>query len=94
MEKLAAHFAESGLPIEDFIVIMKAGDHRLKPDGLHTGKGRGGDWNREWEEFSKEFPARNTREHQDRIKDKLEEMKKRYKVDEKTILLPPKTKTR
>ena len=82
------YFLDSGLKIKDFIIIMRVADHRLKPDGVHTGKGRGGRWNEEWNKFMKKYPAKNTKEHQGRVKNKLEEMKKKYKIDEKTLLLP------
>ena len=68
------YFLDCGLKIEEFIMIMRAADHRLKPDGWHTGEGRGGDWNREWEDFIKQYPAKNTPEHQKRVKDKLKQM--------------------
>jgi hypothetical protein len=68
------YFLDCGLKIEEFIMIMRAADHRLKPDGWHTGEGRGGDWNREWEDFIKQYPAMNTPEHQERVRDKLKQM--------------------
>jgi hypothetical protein len=94
VKKHAEYFMECGLSIEEYVVILKAGDHRLKgedgqPGGLHTGKGRGGDWNREWDEFVKEWPKPDdSREHKGRIRNKLEDMKKRYRIDEKAILSP------
>jgi hypothetical protein len=71
------YFLDCGLKIEEFIMIMRAADHRLKPDGWHTGQGRGGDWNREWDEFIEKYPAKNTPEHQKRVTDKLEQMIKK-----------------
>ncbi len=44
-KKFVNYFLDCGLKIDEFIMIMRAADHRLKPDGLHTGKGLGGDWN-------------------------------------------------
>jgi len=73
---------------------MTAAHHRLKgeegePGGVHTGKGRGGDWNSEWKKFIRQWPdPDNSKEHQGRIREKLEDMKKRYGIDEKTILSP------
>jgi hypothetical protein len=77
---------ECGLTLDNYITIMTAAEHRLKgeegkPGGVHTGKGRGGDWNREWKEFIEEWPnPDNSKKHQDRIKEKLEDMKKRYGI--------------
>lgn len=68
------YFLDCGLKIEEFIMIMRAADHRLKPDGWHAGEGRGGDWNREWEDFIEQYPAKNTPEHQKRVRDKLKQM--------------------
>jgi hypothetical protein len=92
IKKLAKYFADCGLHVEDFIRILRASDHRLKDKGLHTGKGRGGDWNREWEKFADQYPAKNTKKHQDRIERKLQEMEKKYGVDNKGYLLPPRHK--
>ena len=76
-QEFIKYFLDCGLKIEDFIMIMRAADHRLKPDGLHTGKGRGGDWNKEWRQFIREYPAQNTPEHQERVMNKFEEMVKK-----------------
>ena len=43
-KKFIKYFMDCGLNIEEFVIIMRVADHRLKPDGLHTGKGRGGAW--------------------------------------------------
>jgi hypothetical protein len=94
VKQFARYFKECGIPIDEFQIIMRAADHRLKPDGLHTGKGRGGDWNAEWDKFIKDWPdSDNSPKHQERIHDKLEEMKKRYRIDEKTILSPGKSRS-
>ena len=92
--KFVNYFLDCGLKIDEFIMIMRAADHRLKPDGLHTGKGLGGDWNREWDEFIDRYPADNSPEHQERIRNKLGEMVKKYGIDKKILLSPPKTKGR
>jgi Predicted lipoprotein of unknown function (DUF2380) len=86
--KFVNYFLDCGLRIDDFMIIMRLADHRLKPDGLHTGKGKGGDWNRDWEEFIDKHPPENTREHQERIKNKLNEMVKKYGIDKKSVLSP------
>ena len=97
IKKHARYFMECGLSIEDYVVILRAGDHRLKgeegqPGGVHTGEGRGGDWNREWDEFIDQWPIPDdSDEHQERILEQLKDMKKRYRIDEKAILSPGKT---
>jgi hypothetical protein len=88
------YFLDCELDIEDFVIIMRAADHRLKPGGLHTGKGRGGDWNTEWEQFIKENPLTYTPKDAVRVKRKLEEMKQEYAIDEKNLLSPPRPKRR
>jgi len=80
------YFLDCGLKIEEFIMIMRVADHRLKPDGWHTGKGRGGDWLTEWEEFMKIHPRENSEERQTQIRDKLEEMLRKRGVDPETVL--------
>jgi hypothetical protein len=42
----------------------------------------------------KKYPAKNTKEHKERVEKKLEEMKKKYGIDEKAILLPTKPNCR
>jgi RHS repeat-associated protein len=46
-------FEEAGLDIDsdEYIREISKQDHRLKPDGLHTGTGRGGDYNQAWRDF-------------------------------------------
>jgi len=61
---------------------------------VHTGEGRGGDWNREWREFIEDHPPENTPEHKERVKQKLDEMVVKYGIDKKAILLPPVFKRR
>ncbi len=92
--KFVNYFLDCGLRIDDFIMIMRLADHRLKPDGLHTGKGRGGDWIREWDEFIDKYPADDSPEHQERIKNRLDEMVKQYGIDKKILLSPTKPKRR
>jgi hypothetical protein len=95
VKRFAQYFMDCGLDVESFVIIMRAADHRLKPDGLHTGKGRGGDWNSEWKEFIDQWPdPDNSKKHQGRIREKLKDMKKRYRIDEKKILSPGKPRSR
>jgi hypothetical protein len=73
------YFVDCGLNIEDFVIIITAAIHRLKSSkGLHTGEGRGGDWNTEWRQFIKENPLTYTPEDKKRVEKKLKEMKKKY----------------
>ena len=94
VKELTEYFMECGLAVDDFIRILRAADHRLLPDGVHTGEGKGGRWNEEWRQFMKQYPARNTRAHRERIRKHLEDMEKRFGVDTKGYLLPPKPKRR
>jgi hypothetical protein len=80
------YFLDSGVEIEDFIIIMRAADHRYKPDGVHTGERRGGKWNREWDEFRHKHPAKKTKKHKERIKKKLNEMMEKYGIDKEALL--------
>ena len=79
--KRKKYFIDANLDIEDYIIIITAAKHRLKPKGLHTGKGRGGDWNTEWDEFIKKHPVETTPDVKERIEEKLEEMKKKYGIE-------------
>jgi|GEM_PF-1621325 len=93
-KEFVKYFLDCGLTIKEYLIILRLADHRLKPGGVHTGEGRGGDWNREWRQFIHKYPAKNTREHQDRVKKKLDEMAVKYGIDKKAILLPPSLKPR
>lgn len=87
-KEFVEYFLKCNLKIKDFLIIMRAADHRLKPEGVHTGKGRGGDWNTELRRFMNTYPASDSEEHRDRIKNKLREMTKEYGLDKKGILPP------
>jgi len=71
------YFKDAGLKIADYIIILTAAQHRLKPGGVHTGEGRGGDWNTEWENYIK----RNRVPDRDKIERKLGRMKKKYGIE-------------
>jgi hypothetical protein len=88
VKKLTKYFMNCGLDVDMYIRIMKAGDHMR----LHKGKGRGGDWNREWIQFSRQWPADKSEEHQRRIGAKLKEMEERYGVANKGFKWPPNLK--
>jgi len=88
------YFLDCGLEIKEFMMIMRAADHRLKPDGWHTGKGKGGDWLREWDDFIEDHPPENTEKRQTQIKNKLKEMLEKRGVDLETILSRPRRKRR
>jgi RHS repeat-associated protein len=49
-------FDATNINVDDFVMNMPGDLHRLKPDGLHTGTGRGGDWNQSWRDYFEEFP--------------------------------------
>jgi hypothetical protein len=93
-QEFVEYFRDCGLGIEDFIIIMRAADHRLKPDGVHTGKGRGGNWNSDWREFIKYHPREDSDERRKEIGDKLDEMVRKYDIDRKAALGPSKRKGR
>jgi len=57
-------------------MMLQAARHRLKPDGLHTGKGRGGDWNTRWKKFFSENEPTNTPEFHRKVREEYEKMKK------------------
>ncbi|HMK36131.1 MAG TPA: DUF2380 domain-containing protein [Desulfomonilaceae bacterium] len=87
------YFMDCGMEVDEFIMIMRASDHRLKdgPEGrggVHTGKGRGGAWNREWREFIRDHPRENSKERQEQIRDKHNEMVKTFGLEGKYILSP------
>ena len=48
-------FAKAGLNIEEYVIDLNKARHRLKPDGLHTGKGAE-NWNGAWREFFRKHP--------------------------------------
>ncbi len=58
--------------------------HRLEPDGVHTGTGRGGDWNAEWRKFIKDNPIPDPMTEsekkalRDKVEQKRQEMRERY----------------
>lgn len=47
------YFKRAGLDVEDYTMDLPKSDHRLKPDGLHTGPNN---WNKQWGEFFDEYP--------------------------------------
>lgn len=69
------HFKAAGIDIEEFVIVMTVAKHRLKPHGLHTGKGRGGDWNTRWKKFFRENDPENTPEFRSKIIEEYEKMK-------------------
>ncbi|MBC7352009.1 MAG: DUF2380 domain-containing protein, partial [Thermogutta sp.] len=46
-------FAKRGLDIEDYVIELEHGKHRLRPDEIHTGPEN---WNKRWREFFDEHP--------------------------------------
>lgn len=51
--EFADRFAKAGLNIEDYVIELERGKHRLKPDGIHTGPDN---WNKRWREFFRKYP--------------------------------------
>lgn len=92
IKELREYFMDCGLDIDDYMRIMRAADHRYLPDGLHTGKGRGGRWNEEWRQFKEKYPAQNTDEQRERILKHLDELEKKYGSADKGHLSPPRRK--
>lgn len=52
-EQLVQYFERAGINIEDYLMHMWVSEHRLKPNGLHTGSNH---WNKEWKNFSAQHP--------------------------------------
>jgi len=89
-----AYFLDCKLNVDDFIIIMRVSDHRLKPDGVHTGEGRGGDWNTEWGRYVEDNPLTYTPKDAKRVKKKFNEMVLKYGIDKRAVLLPKTFKRR
>ena len=54
-QKFAKTFAKAGLNIEEFTIPLEMASHRLKPNGVHIGKGIE-NWNGAWDAFLKTTP--------------------------------------
>jgi len=94
-KKFVKKFLDCGMSIEEFIMIMRASDHRLKAEGegrggVHTGEGRGGDWNTEWDKFWEQYPPENSERRRKQIRAKFNEMVKTFDLEGKYILSPRK----
>jgi RHS repeat-associated protein len=48
-----SNFRNAGLKIEDYVEDLSKCQHRLKPDGLHTGPNN---WNKLWRQFFERYP--------------------------------------
>jgi len=56
--EFADDFAKAGIRrLDDFVIDLDRARHRLKPNGIHTNAG--GNWNRRWKQFFREFKGRN-----------------------------------
>lgn len=89
------YFMDCGMRLDEFIMIMRASDHRLKAEGegrggVHTGEGRGGDWNTQWRKFIADHPRENSHERREEIRQKFNEMVKKFGLEGKYILSPKK----
>jgi hypothetical protein len=69
-----AQFERAGLNIEDYKLELSRSDHRLLPEGLHTGSNN---WNSQWRRFFQENPSPT----RDQILRALENMKRRFGID-------------
>ena len=54
-------FNRVGLKIEDFVIRIGRKAHRMKPNGLHVGKGEA-NWNGAWEAFVRRVPDATKRQ--------------------------------
>ena len=52
-QQFKKQFEKAGLDIEDYKIPLDKADHRLKPDGLHTGENN---WNKQWSDFFRDNP--------------------------------------
>ncbi len=73
--EFANEFRARGIDIEQFVIDLDKGRHRLTPDGIHTGP-RGESWNGVWKKFFNDN-ARATRQD---IFDQLTKMRKDFGV--------------
>jgi Predicted lipoprotein of unknown function (DUF2380) len=67
---------DAGSDIEKYTIDLDKAAHRLKPGGLHTGKGAE-NWNGAWKEFFDGNPNASKQQ----ILEKLAEMRKQYGLD-------------
>jgi hypothetical protein len=70
-------FDSVGLDIEDHVIDLPKDKHRLKPEGLHTGKDN---WNKQWVDFFKKLRGDFTKED---ILAQLEKMRKHFGLEDK-----------
>ncbi|WP_340140014.1 DUF2380 domain-containing protein [Desulfofarcimen acetoxidans] len=68
-QQFKKQFEKAGLDIEKYKIPLDKADHRLKPDGLHTGTNN---WNKQWDDFFKQYPEAR----QDQILNQLDKMMK------------------
>jgi hypothetical protein len=66
-QEFADEFKACGLDPDDYITYMLKSEHRLRPDGLHTGPNS---WNTQWREFFR----RNDRPTPDEVHEQLNSM--------------------
>ena len=73
--EFADRFKARGLDPESYTIRLLRSDHRLSPNGLHTGS-RATSWNGQWNEFFKSNPAATKPE----ILDQLRQMCVQYRL--------------
>jgi len=69
-----AQFDRAGLDVERFTINLSKAEHRLKPDGLHTGSDN---WNANWKEFFQLNPTANRQQ----ILQQLVSMKNKFGIN-------------
>jgi hypothetical protein len=52
-QQFKKQFEKAGLDIEKYKMPLDKADHRLKPNGLHTGTNN---WNKQWDDFFEQYP--------------------------------------
>jgi hypothetical protein len=71
-EEFLNEFRRAGLDIENYVIQLAKAAHRLRPDGLHTGRGVE-NWNGAWREF---FERATTPPTKQEILDQLSKLRK------------------
>jgi Predicted lipoprotein of unknown function (DUF2380) len=51
--QFSPEFNRAGIDINDYVLYMPRNEHRLLPNGLHTGSNH---WNAQWRRFFKDYP--------------------------------------
>jgi hypothetical protein len=73
-KRFRKYFENTGLDVEDYQIPLEKWRHRLKPYGVHTNSG--GNWNKVWKQFFKDFPKAN----KEQILKQLNKMRKDFGI--------------